>query len=183
MVKLDKTQSSVLAFLFEQLPIGDLVNTLDFSLSGDFHGKYYAAHASLGEPTENISVVFTLPTYTTHTFFALTRSKEMEVARLLANIEDYEKEKSINLRLGEAIITPGKSSSTDSWEPHGVILLRTASAVDLRNVPDKEKINGKEIFFFLVVPLTKAEWDCRKQFGHDALIDLFQSNGKELFFC
>jgi hypothetical protein len=182
MIQLDKMQSSILAFLFDKLPISDAVDTLDFALSGDFHGKYYAAHAPLSQG-EGINVVFTLPKYTTHTFFALTRSKELDVARLLANIEDCERVSSISLGFGEAVVMQGKMVSSESWEPYGVLLLRTASAVDLRNVPDKESINGQEIFFLLAVPLTKTEWDYRKQFGHDALMDLFQSKGKELFFC
>ena len=40
----------------------------------------------------------------------------------------------------------------------------------------------KQTFFFLVVPLTKAERELRRQHGHDALMSQFQAGEKELFF-
>ncbi len=66
--------------------------------------------------------------------------------------------------------------------PYAVILLRTATSLDFAKVPDSKCIDDRQTLFFLAVPLTKDEWDLRKQCGHDALLERFQEDGKELYF-
>ncbi|KWO37708.1 hypothetical protein WT97_25950 [Burkholderia sp. MSMB1459WGS] len=66
--------------------------------------------------------------------------------------------------------------------PYAVILMRTATSLDCAGVPDHQMIGGKQTQFFLVVPLSRDEWELRRQSGHDALIDRFRDDQKELFF-
>lgn len=180
-MQLDKYQASVLAFLFEKLPIGDVVDSLEFSLSGSFTGKYRAAHSAIKQSDQPAHVVFTLPTYSHSVFMALTRTRPNETARLLANLEDYEREASLALRFGEVVVTPDQVRS-GAETAFAVILLRTATSLDCAGVPDSQELDGKRTSFFLVVPLTKEEWELRHQHGHDALMNKFQADEKELFF-
>lgn len=180
-MQLDKYQASVLTFLFSRLPIGDDVDSLEFSLSGAFSGKYRAAYSAIESTDQPASVVFTLPSYSSSVFLALTRTKPRETARLLANLEDYERESSLQLGLGEVVITPDHERD-DADTPHAVILLRTATSLDCAEVPDSQVIDGKPTLFFLVVPLTKEEYELHRRHGHDALMSRFQADQKELFF-
>jgi Suppressor of fused protein (SUFU) len=180
-MKLEKYQASVLAFLFDSLPIGDDVDSLEFSLSGGFAGKYCVAHSAIKSSDQSARIVFTLPSYSQSVFFALTRTKLNDVARILANLEDYERETSMPLGLGEVVLTPEQIQHGVS-NTHAVILLRTATSFDCARVPDSKVIDGKQTLFFFVVPLTKDEWELRRQRGHDVLMNWFQDNEKELFF-
>ncbi|WP_175672660.1 suppressor of fused domain protein [Burkholderia ambifaria] len=178
-MKLDQYQAAVLTFLFVKLPISNDVDTLEFSLSSEFSGKYRVAHSRIESSDPAMRLVFILPHYTRSVFVALTRTRLNETARILANLEDYERESSMQLGLGEIVVTPDQElEGTDI--PHAVILLRTATSLDCAGAPDRHTLDGKETQFYLVVPLTKDEWELRRRHGHNALIDKFQDEGKEL---
>ncbi|WP_175874371.1 suppressor of fused domain protein [Burkholderia sp. BCC0397] len=177
---LEQYQAAVLSYLFGRLPIGNDVDTLEFSLSGEFSGKYRVAHSRIESSGPAMRLVFTLPSYTRSVFIALTRTRLNEAARILANLEDYERESSMQLGLGEVVITPDKRLN-GADVPYAVILLRTVTSFDCANVPDRYILDGRETLFYLVVPLTKDEWELRRLRGHDALIDKFQDEGKELW--
>lgn len=176
-----KYQASILTFLFDRLPIGEDVDSMEFSLSGQFAGKYHIAHSAIETATGDAHIVFTLPCYSHSVFLALTRINVAETARLLANLEDFERESSQDLRLGEVVITP-EQELRDHEMPFAVILLRTATSLECARVPDSWEIDGKRTSFFFVVPLTMAEWELRSKSGHDALMEKFEASGKELFF-
>ena len=87
-MQLDTYQAKVLTFLFGKLPIGDAVETLEFSLSGKFTGKYRIAHSAIDRTEQQATIVFTLPTYSQSVFLALTRTNVAATARILANLKD-----------------------------------------------------------------------------------------------
>ncbi len=181
MTKLTTMQSAILVDLFDQLPVGDEVDTLDFSLSGNFSGKFCAAYAEIENIAEKAFVVFTLPTYTNHVFMGVTKANELTVARMLANLEDYEREHSLQLSLGEVVVIPNYSDGSEGY-PHALLLTKTTTSVDLENVPDLLRIQQKEIKCFCVIPLSEKELNIRNTHGHDALIDHFVEQDKSLFF-
>lgn len=180
-MQLDRYQAAILTFLFDRLPIGDDVDSLEFALSGGFEGKFRLAHSVIEAADRSTRVVFTLPTYCQSVFLALTRTRVTETARILANLEDYERESSVQLGLGEVVLTPDDLQQ-DPDVPHAVILLRTATSLDCAEVPDCQTIDGTPTLFLLAVPLSKDEWELRTQRGHDALMDRFQEGEKELHF-
>lgn len=180
-MQLDKYQASILTFLFQKLPLGDDVDSLEFSLSGAFAGKYRVAYSVIQSAIQPAHLVFTLPSYSSSVFLALTRTTPDETARFLANLEDYERESSIQLKPGEVVVTPDQMHG-DATAPFAVILLRTATSQECAEVPDRQYIDSKQTSFSLVVPLTKEEWELRRQLGHNALMDQFQAHQKELFF-
>ena len=180
-MRLDKYQASVLAFLFECLPIKDDVETLEFSLTGSFPGKFSVGYGAIAQSDQPANIVFTIPTYSHRVFLALSRTGTIETARLIANLEDYERESSRALNLGEVVVTPDQFRN-ETGTPFGVILLRTKSSFDCANVPDSCELNGIKTTFFLVIPLTKMEHEILHLNGHDALMDKFQAEQKDIFF-
>jgi hypothetical protein len=55
---LDQYQSSVLAFLFGRLPIGEDADTLAFALAGDFGGKFNAVHSDITDRSRGKNRVY-----------------------------------------------------------------------------------------------------------------------------
>jgi len=180
-LQLEKYQADLVPFRFERLAMGDDVDSLEFSLRGEFPGKYKVVNSVLSEDSDSSRVVITLPTYSRSVFLALTQKNQIETSRILANLEDYERESKVELGLGETIRLPEPSDAA-SQMPYAVLLLRTATAPSLAAVPDRRTIDDISTNFFLAVPLTGDEWKVRNERGHDALMDLFEERGKDLFF-
>ncbi len=178
---LNKLQYAIVSLLFEYAKLRDPVTPLEFTLSGDFLGKFNAVVGVVEDVDEAVFLVATLPRYTNTVFVALTRGQEMEVARLLANLEDYERENMMHMQLGEVAGQP-HASEVAEFIPHATILMPIATADILQSIPPVTTITGQEVRFMLVLPLSKKELECRNTLGHDAMIDMFQKEGKSLFF-
>lgn len=180
MVDLDQYQASVVSFFFEKLSIGGQVHTLEFPLTGDFSGKFRAAYSCI-QGNDEAKIVFTLPSYSSSVFIAMTRTMLNDVARVLANLEDYERETGMPLGLGEVVIIPDPESMAGNL-PYAVLLLRASVSAYCSLIPERALIKGRDTQFFLAVPLTRDEWELRRQRGHEALIDYFVEEGKETVF-
>ncbi|MBP7336469.1 hypothetical protein [Niveispirillum sp.] len=165
--------------LFEKLPIPGDVDWLDFSLSGDFSGKYVCGYSRIADM--NGYVVFNIPTYGSSVFLALTEGSPKEVALILANLEDYERENNIDLGLGEVVVTPA-GSVRDMPVPFAVILLRTASSPICGDVPDQMVIEGKPTRFLFAMPISEKDHQLRREQGHDALMDVFEAEDRDIVF-
>ena len=170
----------MLSYIFDRLPIDDAIDTLSFSLSGNFRGNFYSG-IGVVEGKSSDRIVFSIPQYNDSVFFALTRSDASHVARILANLEDYERETGNKLNFGEIIDIPASNEKMDDL-CSSVMILRTATAPYLRNVPDKEVIGGNEINFLFAIPLSRDEVIFRNNFGHDRLMDEFAKTSKNIFF-
>jgi hypothetical protein len=181
MIVLNELQKAIGAFLIERVPALGAAQLLEFALAGG-SARYRAAHTLVGDPAEQVRVVYSIPQLTNHVFFALTLGQPMDVASLLANLEEYEHDKKSALVHGEVVITPHDPFWNGKHAPHAIILLLVDVADDLVAIPGNADIGGQQITFSLAVPLSKEETDHLARFGHDALIDLFQETGKELFF-
>ncbi len=178
---LSKLQYSIVSLLFEHARLQDPVTPLEFSLSGGFRGQFNAIVGSLENVDEPASLVATLPRYTTTVFLALARSREVDVARLLANLEDLERDNSKLLHIGEVIGHPNEPMSAE-FPPYATILMPVATSALLRSIPQVTTLIGQEVRFVIALPLTQKELECRNTQGHDAMIDMFQREGKSLFF-
>jgi hypothetical protein len=178
-MKLNKYQANLVTKLFSDLHIGDDISSLEFSLSGDFSGKYRAAFHALGEGGGYI--VFNIPVYGSSVFIGLAESDPKAAALILANLEDYERENSLKLGLGEVVIMPSDLKNEDK-DLFGVVLLRTASSVECSDVPDKAMVQEVETSFFFAVPISRREYEIRRERGHDALMGVFEESRKYIFF-
>jgi hypothetical protein len=171
---LTRKQGAILSFLFENVELGQEVDTLDFRLRGDFSGRYLAAHSRLDD---DLHLVFTLPTYSDSVFFGVAKGKAIDVASVLANLEDYERQHS-QLQLGEALRLPDEAKQYPAL--YALLLLRAATLLKLKGLPDRVQIDGTQVKFALAVPLSLDEYEHRRLKGHDSLMEEFQLNGKVL---
>jgi hypothetical protein len=178
-MELNKYQANLVTKLFSDLHIGDDISSLEFSLSGEFSGKYRAAFHTLAEGDGYI--VFNTPVYGSSVFIGLAESDPKAAALILANLEDYERENSLKLGLGEVVVMPNDLKN-DGKDLFGVILLRTASSLECSDVPDKAMIQEIETSFFLAVPISRQEYEIRRERGHDVLMDVFEKDRKDVFF-
>lgn len=178
---LNKLQNSIIVLLFEHAKLRDPVTPLEFALSGDFDGQFNAVIGDLQNVDQASFLVATLPRYTSTVFMALTKGRELEVAKLLAHLEDLERENAKPLRFGAVIRHPGDPAVTEFPPPATILMPVTISGV-LSSIPQVTTLGGQEIRFVMVLSLSQKELDCRNTQGHDAMIDMFEQNGKSLFF-
>jgi len=171
-------QAAILSYLFDHLPIGDQVSTLDFSLTDSSISRCYAAYARIVDAEDELYAVFNLPGDTGAVFLGLAYANAPEVARVLANLEEFEAANQKQLNWG-GVLSIGNAAT--SVLP-GVALLRTASADEFRDVPDRAVVQGQELRFFLVAPLDANELSHRQRLGHDALMDKFAAESKDIVF-
>ena len=129
-MELGQYPAAVLTSVFEAADTSDSVDWFEFSLAGEFAGKFVVAAAAIGADGEHI--IFNLPTYSTDVFVGLTRGYPTDGALILANLEDYERENDLRLRLGEAIVLP-----TPAVGQFAVLLLRTTTSADAAGIPDR----------------------------------------------
>ena len=177
-MEIDQYRAAVLATLFELTDIGESVEVLRFTFSGDFAGEFVVAGAPLGGNGECLA--FNLPTYSTTVFIGLAEGGLKRVALILANLEDHERQHGLKLSLGEAVVLPNPGDIADM--PYAVWLMATATLTDTKNVPDCQNVGGRHTSFLLAVPLTKAEFDFRREHGPDRLLVRFESQGKSIAF-
>lgn len=180
-VALDTLQYAIVSLLFDKIGLHDPVTPLEYVLDGDFSGTYFAVVGAPKDVDEPASLVSTLPRYSRSVFVALAKSREVDVARLLSNLEDIEREKSVSLRPGEVVGGLGEAEA--GFPPYAVIIMPVAVSHLLRELPDDVVLAGVQISIHFVLPLTEREVACRKAMGHDGLIDLFQREGKSLYFA
>ena len=178
---LNKLQNSIIVLLFEHAKLRDPVTPLEFPLSGDFDGKFNAVIGDLGNVDQAGFLVATLPRYTSTVFMALTTGRELEVAKLLANLEDLERENAKPLHVGGVIGHPGDSAGTEFPPPATILMPVTISGV-LGSIPQVTTLGGQEVRFVMALPLSQKELECRNTRGHDAMINMFEQEGKSLFF-
>jgi Suppressor of fused protein (SUFU) len=180
-LNLNTYQASILTLLFETLPIGHSVEHVDFALKGGSNDRHHIAHARILTGENKVHVVFTLPLRSAKVFLALTEYKMKDVARLLANLTEYERENSLALGIGEVVVTPDQQEQTAEL-PFAVIVMPIETSKDCAALPTFKEVKGKLTTFQFVVPLTKEEWSVRKQDGYDELIDHFETKGKSILF-
>jgi hypothetical protein len=179
---LQKFQYGIVSLLFDRLNLRDPVTPLNFVLAGNGTGAFDAVVGAFEAADDEGLLVASLPRNSNTVFLALTRKGELDVARVLANIEDMERETGKSLEVGEVIRHPARSEDS-TLHPFATILLPAATATVLHPLSSSPIIiNDREVRFMFVLPLDSREFECRKNSGHDALIDMFQREGKSLFF-
>ena len=177
-MRLPKQQAKVLVHMFERAHIAEPADTLDFRLAGEFDGIFFAGVADL-DPIcgYDARLVFTLANYSDAIFMAVTRGNATEVARALANLEDFERlgEK---LSAGEIVRIP--DSSFESHDLDAAILLLPEVLAGFDEFSFLQTIDAKEFRFFLVLFLTKEELEFKTSHGHDALMERFGREDRDV---
>jgi Suppressor of fused protein (SUFU) len=169
-------QNRIMNYILTHISAAKEIETLDVGFEGEDKKRYKFIHYEVKLIEDTFSVLFNLPVCSNMVLFCLTKNNPLDTSNILANIEDYQQENEIFV--GETI-TLTNSSLIENFN---YLLLRTETSFDLKGIPDKETIGDELIRFCLVVPLTQNELMHKNKNGHDALIDLFVSTNKSLFF-
>ena len=179
MVKLPAFQAAVLVHIFEKAPVADTADTLDFRFRGEFTETFYAAHVALNEASGylNSSLVLTLATHSDIVFMGVTESRQVEVARALGSLEDYDRE-SRAISTGDVVRTPDPHFAALGL--HAVVLLRPAVLSGFEVFGDCWTIKNRHLRFVLALFLTEEEYSFRKSQGHDALMDRFSEESRSV---
>jgi hypothetical protein len=180
MVDLPSFQAAVLFHVFDKAPVSEAADTLDYRLSGEFDGTFYAAYVALDKKTgyEDSSLVLTLATHSDIVFLAATRAHQVEVARILSNLEDYDREIGGTLSVGEVVRIPDPYFSSIGL--YAVVLLRPAVLSGFEGFGDCYTMRNRHLRFALTLFLTEEEWSYRQVHGHDALMDRFTDEQKSV---
>jgi hypothetical protein len=176
---LPRNQAGVLACIFNAAPIKDPADILEFRLSGPFREFFYAAHSQLTLPgKESLSLVFTLATHSSRVYMTLVNDHVREVARVLANLEDYDRERGVELQFGESISLPDDPFLRQHGRA-GALLLDVADFPGFDGFPEQATALGRTIKFSMVIFITSDEHTFKKGHGLDALIKSFIESDRD----
>lgn len=75
----------MVAYLSEQLSLEDPINTLEFSLSGEFTGRYISIDANVQGTESDARLVANLPSYCDTVFLAFARGPVRQIGLVLPN--------------------------------------------------------------------------------------------------
>lgn len=137
-----------------------------FSQEGDDGGRRYQA-VFKARFDDMVNLVVTLPTATTNIYLTVTEGDPALVRRVLAAIEDQEREVAVNL--GNVLLLSDRQ--LDERAICGVLFLfpHTFNCLDV--LPGGLHVDGVDYRFLSVVFLTIDEHRIWKEQGHDVLMD------------
>ncbi|WP_454745276.1 suppressor of fused domain protein [Ciceribacter selenitireducens] len=138
------------------------------------HG--FLAIADLG----TMNVLFNLPTKTSSVFLATAENSFAEVARILANVEDYQCANGRHIGFGETMGLDGTWPSLLTQEASALIFLPCSVSLDLEPLTDDFLLDGEKVKFALVVPITDDDIRIRHEQGLDALFSRWDEVGKNI---
>jgi len=180
-VKLNELQAQVLAYLFENLSLEDPVDTLDFTLSGEFTGRYICIEAKVQGTETDSSLVANLPSYSNTVFITFTRGRARQAALILANLEDYLRETQRALAEGDVVVLPACQADLDHSSPHAVMLMNTKVSPELQDLSGVLTLRSGAVNVFYALGLNQQEYECLNAQGFDTLMDQFVESGKDLY--
>ena len=180
-MKLNELQAQVLAYLFENLSLEDPVDTLDFTLSGEFTGRYICIEAKVQGTETDSSLVANLPSYSNTVFITFTRGRARQAALILANLEDYLRETQRALAEGDVVVLPACQADLDHSSPHAVMLMNTRVSPELQDLSGVLTLRSGAVNVFYALGLNQQEYECLNAQGFDTLMDQFVESGKDLY--
>lgn len=125
---------------------------------------------------ESVKLVCTLPSVTKSVYVTVTDGDDKAVRRVLALLEDLERDGAI--RLGNVLLIDDPELMANQL--CGVILLPAQVFNVLEHLPKTLTIGSIELQYIAVVFLTNEENEIRRTRGHDALMDYWTEIDKDL---
>lgn len=179
-LRLDNRQLEILKYVYSALKMqGDLAY-LESRLDVDgenfvvIHG--FLAIADLG----TMNVLFNLPTKTSSVFLAIAENSFAEVARILANVEDYQRATGRRIAYGETMDLDGTWPSLLAQEASALIFLPCSVSLDLEPLTDDFLLDDETVTFALAVPVTDDDIRIRHEQGLDVLFSTWDEVGKDI---
>jgi hypothetical protein len=174
-VKLPKAETAVLDYLFDHAPVAPEAEAFEFRSTVDGATQLAAAVALSDDPS--LHLVSTLGSRGLHVFLTVTDGAPDAVAAALADLETYDAR---TTRLGHGETVPLEHDALRKAGRTAALLLRPAVSNALPEFPDTAVVGRRSLHFFLVVFLDDAEHALKKAHGLDALLDRFDSAGRDL---
>ncbi len=177
---LDNRQLEILKYVYSAINMQGYFAYFESRLDVDgesfvvIHG--FMAIADLG----TMNVLFNLPTKTSSVFLAITENRFAEVARILANVEDYQRANGRPIGFGETMGLDGTFPSMLPQEASALIFLPCSISLDLEPLTDDFLLDGEKVKFALVVPITDDDIRVRHEQGLDALVSRWDEAGKNI---
>jgi hypothetical protein len=124
----------------------------------------------------NLHVIFSIPTNTHNIYITVSDGDANLIRQLFATLEDIEGHEQI----GIGCVQLFDDTRLIENDVRGIILLPIITSNILNFLPNQFEINGVNYNFILVVFLSTKEYQQWEIKGHDALIDYFIENEKDL---
>ncbi|MBF4454756.1 hypothetical protein IRT38_04995 [Acinetobacter sp. SK-43] len=124
----------------------------------------------------NLHVIFSIPTNTHNIYITVSDGDASLIRQLFATLEDIEGHE----RIGIGCVQLFDDTRLIENDVRGIILLPIITSNILNFLPTQLEINEVNYNFILVVFLSTKEYQQWKTKGHDALIDYFIENKKDL---
>jgi len=177
---LNEKQKKVLAYVYNALGLTGDVDY--FESKFDVSGKNFVViHGVLTiDSLGAMNLLFNLPLDTNFVFLAIAEDNFSEAARILANVEDYQRSTGREIKFGETMGLDGTFPSALSQEASALIFLPCGVSLDLKPLTDDLLLDDEKLRFFLVVPITDEEIRIRHEQGFDALFSRWDEVGKNI---
>ncbi|MBW8446358.1 MAG: suppressor of fused domain protein [Arenimonas sp.] len=127
-----------------------------------------------------MNVLFNLPTKTSSVFLAIAENSFAEVARILANVEDYQRATGRQIGFGETMGLDGTWPSQLTQEASALIFLPCSVSLDLQPLTDDFLLDDETVTFALVVPVTDEDIRIRHEQGLNVLFGKWDEVAKKI---
>jgi hypothetical protein len=178
MIELPAAQAAILTYMYHEAPVTGEAQLLQFTLD-ETNDPFYAA-AILLRPLQGLelcSLVMTLGSYAPRIFFAVTQTRAFPLARMLANLEDLERQMGA-LEAGHIVNFEG---GDEEWNDYTAALLLPPNAMGgFAAFPEEHRFRDARFTFSLVTPLTRDEIAFRESQGHEALLQRMTEQRRDI---
>ena len=125
---------------------------------------------------EEVSVVLNKPTFSNKLFLTVTDGDPEKVARVMAHLEETDIKKCLH----QSDIVRFDYSYLKDFNKIGVLLLNINVSPVFDDLESEMVLSDNKIHPLLVLFISQDEYEYKKQHGHDALMDYFAENDKDL---
>lgn len=162
-------QAGVLLHVLGALPIEQSVHVLQNELKNSTAGQLTTCYAPFEDDPE-VRIIFSLPMASDIVLLMLSDGDPDELSRAIQTIEEIFIEKSRDLDLGSIIRLSGPYLQAN--HKAGAVLLYPSVFDALKSLEEPTTVEGERIQFVLVMLITLAECETRRNQGHDALTEM-----------
>lgn len=167
-------EKSVIAFFYKVLPIKGDISISEICCENG--RSYLAGIGMLGDESDPIKVVFSIPKKGEESFFIICDGDSNELSREIAGLQKHNEEVA-HLCLHHTISTDNEYVKNAGWAGY----LISSPNVTWKDFPRSANLPEREVRFWLAMPISDADRQIKIELGVDALMDKYQKEGRELF--
>ncbi|MCP4492730.1 MAG: suppressor of fused domain protein [Gammaproteobacteria bacterium] len=137
--------------------------------------KYHTAYGLIGDDADPIQAVFSMPNDSSDVYMMISDGDPEVISEVLAGIQNYNEEKE-HVCLFHTVPTLNDTFVTKGW--NALLILLPCTVLD--NFEDNKEIDGRNINFRLVMPITNIERQYKIDNDIEALLDQFEDNDRDI---